>query len=180
MVPQDPERRLIKIQGTGVIWDLYRTLLLQMWKAESRILMWRFCKKRSNLKKLDFLKSKCKYVTWSAWTPCTMFVESLCFARSNLRRLLGKTGLWGILCSRVSGRKLMFPGLCVARKEDERQAKVIKKKERKTLVITILNSKIFWLKIKLRLQLQICCSYEERKYFQLYLNILKTKTQGKD
>lgn len=36
----------------------------------------------------------------------------------------------------------MFPGLCVARKEDERQAKVIKKKERKTLVITILKSKI--------------------------------------
>ena len=34
---------------------------------------------KSNSKNLDF-KKKCRYVTWSAYMPCIVFVESLCFA----------------------------------------------------------------------------------------------------
>lgn len=48
-----------------------------------------------------------------------MFVEAFCFVRLNLRRFFGKVGFWGVFCSRVFGKKLIFLGVWGYRKSFE-------------------------------------------------------------
>lgn len=125
------------------IWYI-GTLLLQMWKVESWVLIWSFCKKIS-FKENTLKKRKCcKYVTWSAYTPHTMFVESLCFAL-NLRRLLGKAGHWGIFAAEFLGRSWFFPvygylekGMKTRQGEGKKEKKIF---SNHNIV------KIFWFKI---------------------------------
>lgn len=64
---------------------------------------------RSNSKKIVFSLKKMQ-VHDMKWLFSTY---NVCGNSLNLRRLLGKARLRGVLCSRLSGKKLIFPDMCI-------------------------------------------------------------------